>query len=629
MSSKFLKVITMMMIYFCAVSCANKTDEQAENQNKNSDIPNVVLVIVDDLGWGDIGVSSNPVVQTSELNQLAGEAVTLTDFHTDPRCSPTRAALMTGMNSLETGVLHTVQGRNILPTQFPTLAEVFKDNGYATGLFGKWHLGDNYPFRPRDRGFDRVVRMGGGGPSQAWDYWGNDMWGDTYLTDGKWTPYAGYTNDVWFDEAESFVREKAQADKPFFAYIATGNVHSPWRAPHETLEPYIEMGLPPILARFYAMIEEVDTRIGTLRKTLEEEGVADNTIFIFMADNGSPLDYWRVISGSQFESVDEFVSSRPEWSNWNYNAGLRDVKSSMYDGGHRVPFFISWPKRLGGDARSIDALTSHIDLFPTLVDWLGLDIPEKMNLRGESLVELLQGDTSSMPDRSLFISGQQSRYPDKNRPAVVLTEKWRYLTDVGELYDVDVDRGQKRNIADENVDVVGSMQAEYSKWWQDVVPSIPEMSRPIIGTSHEPNMRLTIIDAALPENPNPGTILPWNPGFSVDQYGGIPSGWIGNEASVPVRDFLVHAAVDGRYKFRLYFHDRQAARVIPFSNAHFKINGEHFSISLEQASVWADFEVDLKEGPVDFTGWFSNSKNVASSAEDAPAFYIYVQHMGK
>lgn len=619
-----VSAITSLMLLGVSLSACAKQDNSEASDKTLPQAPNIVLVIIDDMGWGDISVSGNPIVKTPQMEKLASESVSFSDFHTDPRCSPTRAALMTGKNSLAVGVLHTVHGRNILPAEFPTMAEILKQNGYETGMFGKWHLGDNYPFRPVDRGFDKVVRMGGGGPSQAWDYWGNDMWGDTYLEDGVWTPFAGYTNDVWFDEAEEFVLEKGKAGKPFFAYLAAGNAHSPWRAPYETLEPYIEMGLPPILARFYATIEEVDTRIGTLRDTLEDAGVADNTIFVVMADNGTPLDYGRVIYGSEFETVPEFVASRPEWKDWEYNSGLRAVKSSLYEGGHRVPLMISWPDGLGEKAKDVSALTAHIDLLPTFVDWLDLKLPENADIEGMSLAGLLAGDVDKLPERKLYLSGQQSRSPNKKRPAVIMTEQWRYLTAFGELYDIDKDKAQNKNVADDNPKIAREMRDAYEKIWAEVAPTIPSIRRPIVGTGNEPEMRLTIIDAALKTNPVGKTILPWNPGFSVDQYGGISEGWIGNETSVPVRDFLVTAKEAGQYNFRFYFHDRQAAKIIPYAKAHFNVNGQHYSKSVAQTTTWVDFDVELEAGNVDFTGWFSNGENLAPGEGDAPAFYVYV-----
>jgi arylsulfatase A-like enzyme len=188
--------------------------------------PNIVFVITDDQGYGDLGCHGNPVIQTPNIDALYRESVRLTDFHVGPTCAPTRAGLLTGHFHNSTGVWHTIGGRSLLRRDEWSLATAFSEGGYATGLFGKWHLGDNAPYRPQDRGFQTVVAHGGGGVGQTPDYWGNSYQDDTYAVNGEWTPFEGYCTDIWFNEALTFI--DANRDRPFFCYISTNAPHSPY-----------------------------------------------------------------------------------------------------------------------------------------------------------------------------------------------------------------------------------------------------------------------------------------------------------------------------------------------------------------------------------------------------------------
>ena len=305
--------------------------------------PNVVFVITDDQGYGDLSCHGNPVLKTPNLDKLHSESIRLTDFHVTATCAPTRGALMSGHFTNRAGPWHTIMGRSMLFVGEKTLGEVFADNGYATGMFGKWHLGDNYPFRPEDRGFTEVVRHGGGGVGQTPDLWDNAYFDDLYFHNSVPTRYKGYCSDVFFAEGKRFIEESVAAGKPFFAYIATNAPHGPFHCPDKYWKPYAdEVG--DKVAIFYGMIANIDENVGALRKWLKQKGIAKNTIFIFMTDNGTA-------SGDKV-----------------YSGGMRGKKGSEYDGGHRVPFFLHWPD--GGLTKGvdIDRLTAHIDILPTLID---------------------------------------------------------------------------------------------------------------------------------------------------------------------------------------------------------------------------------------------------------------------
>ena len=187
--------------------------------------PNVVLIITDDQGYGDLSCHGNPVLKTPNLDRLHSEAIRLTDYHVAPTCSPTRAALLTGRWANRTGVWHTVLGRSLLREDEVTMGRVFLDAGYATGMFGKWHLGDNYPFRPEDRGFSEVMRHGGGTVGETSDFWDNAYFDGTYFHNLVPEPIAGYCTDVWFDYARRFITAQKKAGRPFLAYISVSYTH--------------------------------------------------------------------------------------------------------------------------------------------------------------------------------------------------------------------------------------------------------------------------------------------------------------------------------------------------------------------------------------------------------------------
>ncbi|MBT3480509.1 MAG: sulfatase-like hydrolase/transferase, partial [Opitutales bacterium] len=242
--------------------------------------PNVVFIITDDQGYGDLSVTGNPILKTPAMDALHDESVRLTDYHVSPTCAPTRGALMSGHYTNRAGPWHTIMGRSFLRPEATTFGEVFGDNGYATGMFGKWHLGDNYPYRPEDRGFTEVVRHGGGGVGQTPDYWDNAYFDDTYWHNGKPTKYKGYCTDVYFQEAKRFMEESIDSDKPFFTYISPNAPHSPFHCPDEFWKPYADKGISDKEAIFFGMIANIDHNLGQLRKWLDRKGVADNTIFI-------------------------------------------------------------------------------------------------------------------------------------------------------------------------------------------------------------------------------------------------------------------------------------------------------------------------------------------------------------
>jgi arylsulfatase B len=433
--------------------------------------PNVVVVITDDQGYGDLSCHGNPVLQTPGIDQLYSESVRLVDYHVAPTCSPSRAALQSGHWTNRTGVWHTIMGRSMLRENEPTIGQVFSDAGYATGMFGKWHLGDNYPYRPEDRGYTEVLRHGGGGVGQTPDYWDNAYFDGSYWHNGKPEPVNGYCTDVFFDYAKKFIKDQKAANKPFLAYISTNAPHGPLHSPEEFAKPYLaDHGVG--LGNFYGMIANIDDNVAKLRTFLKEEGLTENTIFIFTTDNGTA-------SGSKV-----------------FNAEMRGKKGSEYDGGHRVPFFVHWPEGNMDTASDVHPVTHAVDVLPTLMDLCGINPRQDYAFDGKSLASLLRGKPDSKIDwnnRILVTDSQRVKDPIMWKSSSVMTSKWR-LVNGKELYDIDADPGQKNDVAKAYPAEVRRLRDFYQGWWEELEPTFKNSTSIYIGHPKDNPARLTSHD---------------------------------------------------------------------------------------------------------------------------------------
>ncbi|MFV1965574.1 MAG: arylsulfatase [Pirellulaceae bacterium] len=439
--------------------------------------PNVVFILTDDQGYGDLACHGNAVIQTPNLDRLHAESVRFTNFHVSPTCSQTRAQLMTGRYPTRTGVWHTIAGRSLLRRNELTLADDFRAAGYNTGIFGKWHLGDNFPFRPQDNGFQEVLVCGGGGVTNIPNYWANDYFDDTYLGNGKWEKQEGYCTDVWFRAALRFI-ESTPKGQPFFCYISTNAPHTPYLVPEEFRRLYQRPNITPTMAQFYGMITNIDENVGRLRKRLTEWGLADNTVLVFMTDNGSSGG-WRAPQGKH-----------------SYNAGMRGGKGSEYDGGHRVPWFIHWPKGEVTGGRDVDRITAGIDVLPTLAELCDIDLDPNpdLPLDGKSLVPLLRNPlTERWPSRTLIVHNQRVIYPKKWRRTSIMTDRWR-LVNEHELYDMKADPGQQQNVINEHAELAGRLRRTYEPWWAEMMATVAQDTRIVIGSDQANPTLLTTHD---------------------------------------------------------------------------------------------------------------------------------------
>jgi len=440
--------------------------------------PNVVIVITDDQGYGDLGCTGNPIIQTPEIDKLAGESVCLLDYHVAPTCSPTRAALMSGHWTNRTGAWHTIMGRSMLREDEGTLGEFFKGAGYQTGMFGKWHLGDNFPYRPEDRGFDEVYRHGGGGVGQTPDVWDNSYFDGGYFHNGEIVPAKGICTDVFFDQANRFITESARSGKPFLAYISTNAPHGPFHCPQKYMDLYPEQS--PTIQAFYGMITNIDENVGRTRKLLKKLGIHKNTIFIFTTDNGTAR-------GREI-----------------YNAGMRGQKGSEYDGGHRVPFLVHWPRGGMASKREVDTLCHAVDIAPTLLDLIGAEAPAGYRFDGVSIKSLLAGkDGADWPERMLVTDSQRVRDPIKWKQSAVMSQGWR-LVNGKELYHIDEDPAQEKDLFGKYPSRVAKMRAFYEAWWAELEPTFARTTELHLGHRDHPLVTLTSHDWIQEAYP------PWN-----------------------------------------------------------------------------------------------------------------------
>ena len=437
--------------------------------------PNVVLIMTDDQGYGDLACHGNPILQTPNLDRLYAESVRLTDFHVDPTCSPTRGALMSGKYSHRAKAWHTIAGGNHLRANEMTMAEAFKASGYRTGMFGKWHLGSNYPYRPMDRGFDEWLGQGDGGTGTTDCYFTNDRVNDHYIHNGEWVFREGYAPDVFFNAAIDFIKDRDDR-KPFFVYLNTYMPHTPHTLPDRSWTETYETKTTKRAAYFFAGIERIDRNVGLLRRTLAGQGSSDNTIVIFMTDNGGT-------GGVQV-----------------FNAGMRGRKGQVYDGGHRVPFFIHWPAGKIRHGCDVADLNAHIDVLPTLIDLCKLASPKEVDFDGRSFKSQLLEPEKLLPPRALCVELQRTFAPQKWVNAAVMTRRWR-LVNAKELYDMSADPGQTTNVIDKHPDVTEQLKRDFDAYWKRVTPNDRERVKFIVGHPNDPETFLQPMDWYLPRPP--------------------------------------------------------------------------------------------------------------------------------
>jgi len=420
--------------------------------------PNIILVMPDDVGYGDYACLGSPVMRTPAVDAFKKQSLLFTQFHVSPTCAPTRAALMSGRHEFKNGVTHTILERERMSLKTHTLPHMLKSVGYTSGIFGKWHLGDEEAYRPESRGFDEVYIHGGGGigqtfPGSCGDAPGNTNINPTLWHNGKFETTNGYCTDLFFAQAIQWMDSRRQAKQPFFAYISLNAAHGPHVVPEEYYQQYLgKPGVSNEAAKFFGMIENIDTNFGTLLAKLDEWGIENDTMVIYLAsDNGGTL-------GTRI-----------------FNAGMRGGKNTVYQGGTRVPCFIRWPAGGVPADAECDALTAHVDLFPTLTEITGATLSDdvKQQVEGRSLLPLLTDPKSDWSDRLLV--HHAGRWPigkvaDAKYAKCAIQDSRFTLVNNKELYDLKEDPGEQTNVIDQHPEVVDKLRAVYDKWWDDVQP---------------------------------------------------------------------------------------------------------------------------------------------------------------
>ena len=416
--------------------------------------PNVIIVLTDDQGYGDLGAHGNDKIRTPSLDRFAAEGVELTNFYVSPVCAPTRASLLTGRYYYRTGVVHTSRGGAKMHADEVTLAERLRDAGYRTGIFGKWHLGDNYPMRPMDQGFEESLIHKSGGINQTPDR-PNDYFDPLLWKNGQRFEAKGYCTDVFFDAAIEFIEQNRS--EPFFMYLPTNAPHTPLIVADDYAQPYFSEGLDETTARVYGMVENIDENFGRLLAKLEELDLRENTLVVFVSDNGQQQE--------------------------RYAAGLRGLKSSTYEGGIRAISLWQWPRELKKPV-TVSSVAAHIDVAPTILRAVGAK--PGTDLDGVSLLPALRGEQAGLGDRALFSQRHRGLTPRRYQNAAVRRESYKLVLGPGtfsheawtvpdklpaELYDLSEDPAEANDLAAERPEIVEDLRSRYEAWFEEVSSS--------------------------------------------------------------------------------------------------------------------------------------------------------------
>lgn len=553
--------------------------------------PNIIVIITDDQGYGDLEVYGNPHLKTPNLDKLHNESIRLTNFHVAPACTPTRSQLITGIDAMHNGAYSAHGQFHLLDKKHQTIFEVFQEKGYRTALYGKWHLGANsIGYRPHERGLDDAVYFLRGGHWSHPNPWNSDCMDDQYYHNGKLEQFNGYSNDIWFDLGQKFVEDCKANNNPFFLYLPLNAPHLPWLAPERYRTPYLDKGLDKESINFFAMISAVDEQMGKFINFLKVNNEWENTIFIFTSDNGSTL--WQQ----------------------EYNAGMRGKKASEYEGGHRVPFFISWPYGQLKSPRDISTLTEVQDIFPTLLDLCGISPKKEIAFEGISLANILSGK----PQPELEERIEVVQFAEEKYKSSIMYKNWR-LVNGNELYDLSVDPAQEKNIFETHPQITKLLLEHYENWWEK---ADARLMPPPYFVNNEEAIKLTAYD--------------WYGGPRVYNWPHLRRGEKSNGK------YRLMITEDGKYNISLRRWPREANAGItesvpaftPFDSflgelpegkaldivkAKIKIAGEVLEEEVSKNDGEIQFEIDLPKGEQELQTWFIDSND-----EGFGAYYVYI-----
>ena len=545
----------------------------------SEDRPNVLLILTDNQSYYELSCHGHEQLHTPNIDRLAAESVDFQNFHAPPFCSPSRAELLTGRYSLRSGIHNTVGGVSILKAEEATLANYLGGAGYRTAIFGKWHLGYSYPYRPYERGFQTSFVHGGGGIGQMEDYYGNNHMDATWDHNGVMVPSKGFSSDVLFDQAAQFIQ--ASGEKPFFCFISTPATHTPYQTESKAMARIKARGVEASDAdlKLYSMIENIDDNVGRLMRKIDEWGLRDNTLVIFATDQG----------------VNDRGAPTPRFT------GRREIHNVGYDEKHAVFCMMRYPPLTKAYAN--DAITGMVDVAPTILDICGLPQPTAMD--GRSLRPLLAGAHQWEDDRKLIIQCPRNRYREKWINGVVKTQRWR-LVGGNELYDISRDWSQLNNVAEDHPEVVETLSEQYDRFWNTLPPPSDLLSRHILGAPEAPDVRLVCMDWYLGANP-------WHQlHLTRNKENGV---------------WAVDVDRDGRYQFELRWYPREAPKSIGATQASIRVGPVYEQQSMQASDEKAVFELQLKAGNYDLETAFQLSPE-ANQTGSFGAYFLYISYLG-
>ncbi|MDA7916836.1 arylsulfatase [bacterium] len=441
--------------------------------------PNIIMVMTDDQGMGDLSCMGNQILKTPHMDRFREESTRFTEFHVSPTCAPTRSAMMSGRPPFKVGVTHTILQRERMALDVFTFPQALQSAGYQTGLFGKWHLGDEEAYLPQNRGFDEVLMHGSGGIGQTkyGDFPVNEenvYFDNTLLHNDTVVKTKGFCTDVFFHAGLAWIREQMKTDAPYFAFIALNAPHAPYVAPESYKKRFLDAGYDQKTAGRYGMIENIDDNLGSMMAKLEEWNALENTLVIFMSDNGM---------SNGFKVTRNGAATMP------HNAGMKGVKNDPNEGGNHVPAFWQWEGVLG-EGVDIDGLTAHLDFYKTFTELAGAKLPQNMQeLEGRSLLPLLENPQAEWADRIMVShSGRWragKRESAKFVKSAVRTQRWRFVEN-RDLYDIAKDPGEKTNVAAQYPEVVKNLRAAYDEWWESAKPLMVNEGLPTVKPEDQP-----------------------------------------------------------------------------------------------------------------------------------------------
>ena len=461
---------------FAAVFLLVGLGSQVAARSLEGSRPNVIFVLTDDQGMGDLACLGNPIISTPNLDKFYAQSTRFTEMHVSPTCAPTRSALFSGRHEFKNGVTHTILEREIMALSTTTFPQLLRGAGYETGIFGKWHLGDEDAHQPYNRGFSETFIHGAGGIGQAYEgscadfppnreeegrYFDNVILHNDTIVQTK-----GFCTDVFFQAGLGWIKKQHEAKTPYFAYITLNAPHGPMLAPESYRKKWLDQGWDADTAGRYGMIENIDDNFGFLMQKLREWDALENTLVIFMTDNGQ--------AGRAGKKDGEAVR--------HYTAGFKTGKGSPYEGGTHVPSFWYWEGVLGQGV-DINGLVAHIDFFKTMTALAGAKVPSGIQaLDGRSMLPLLEDARADWADRNLFI--HTGRWPKGEDPegwkfknCAVRSQQWRFVNN-NELYDIVNDSFEKVDVAAEHPAVVAKLRKAYDAWWAETRPLMVNEDRP-------------------------------------------------------------------------------------------------------------------------------------------------------